>query len=252
MLGTDAYEKSYSDTKYREAKDHTDLFTALAGELEDIEAEYNRRGYAKRQRTFNISDSKEATFHATARPLEYQLDSAVRSVENFLPAPHEKDFVVRTYKRSQKVGWNNTHANKLELKLRNVRRIIIWFKDRYSMELRKRYWFEDSSIYVGGYGHVPLPEDTFTALIAELLFEDPKKIWPMSDFIDAIAVRKGVTLYSTDYEAIDYLLVKRCSQAINDKIEIAKGSKTKLVVCMKSQVKLNTKLFHILDRITTE
>ncbi len=252
MLGTDAYEKSYGDTKYLEAKDHTDLFTALAGELEDIEAEYTRRGYAKRQRKFDKSDLREATFHATARPLEYQLDSAVRSVENILPAPHEKDFVSRTYKRNQKIGWNVTHANKLELKLRNVKRIIIWFKDRYSMELRKRYWFEDNSIYVGGHGHVSLPEDTYMAIMAELLFKDPKKVWPMSDFIDAIAAKKGVTLYSTDYEAIDYPLVKRCSQALNDKIEAANGIKTKLVVCMKSRVKLNISLFHVLDRITTE
>jgi len=252
MLGADAYRTSYSDIKYREAKDHTDLLTALAGDLQDVEDDYNKFNFQTRKRTFDKNDQKENAYHQAAGLMEQHLDTAIKSLCIFLPTPHEQSTVERIYKKNKKIGWNDTSANRLELKIRNTKRIILWFKNEYSMVLRKRYWFENNSIYVGGHGHVPLPEDTFTTVVAKILFKNPDKIWPMADFMDAIAKEKDIPVSSIDYDEIDYSLVKRCSQAINDKITDANGFKTKLVVCIKSQVRLNTTLFHILDRITTE
>ncbi len=252
MLSPDAYEKSYGDQKYLEARDHTDLITALAEELEDIEAEYAYRKYDKRKRSFDKNDADQSTLHATALPLEYQLDAAVKSVQSISPAPREKSLIDKTYKKHLKVGWSNTAANRLELKIRNTRRIILWFKNSYSIELRKRYWYEDSSIYIGYGKYADLPENTFTSSLAKLLFNDPRKIWLMSDLIDELAKDKNITFETREYDDIDYLLIKRCCQSINDKVSAVKGSKIKLVDCTISRVKLNTKLFHVLDRITVE
>jgi len=252
VLGPDAYRTSYSDIKYREAKDHTDLLTALAGDLQDVEDDYERFNFQTRKRTFDKNDHQEDTRHRTAGFIEQHLDSAVKSLCVFLPAPHEQETVEKIYKKHRKLGWNDTPANRLELKIRNTKRIILWFKNEYSMILRKRYWFENNSIYVGGHGHVPLPDDAFITVIAKILFKNPDKIWPIADFMDAIAKEKGIPVSSTEYDEIDYPLIKRCSQTINDKITDANKDKTKLVVCIKSQVRLDTTLFHILDRITTE
>ncbi len=252
MLSADAYEKSYGDEKYREAKDYTDLITALAGDLEDVEATYERKKYGKRKRKFEKSDHRESEFHQSALPLEYQLDTAINSVKTFIPSPQEEVFIGRVYKKCYKLGWNYTPANRLELKIRNVRRIILWFKGRYSMELRKRYWYEDGAIYIGDGKYVGLPDDTFTSAIAKILFRNPSVEWRIPDLIDEIAMEKGIALHSPEFDVVEYGLVKRCCQTINDKVSTTKGQKVRLVDCKVSRVKLNTKLFHILDRITTE
>lgn len=249
MLSAKAYSQAYSYKEYKEAEDYSDLMTAFANDIEQVEENYLKYGYPNRKRKFDPKDREEAERHSICRPYESMLDTSVDHLMDFVPSPAEPPAIKKIYEKRIN-GWNDTHANRLETKIENAKQIIAWFQKQYPIILRKSFYYEDSFIYVGNGQFAKLPTNSNYDLLAKILFRDIHKVWTEDELIDELAHAKRISLETEEYYELKKTSLKRSCQLINDKVSDKNGKPTKLILYSKQSIRFDLELFHQIDRVS--
>ncbi len=251
MLDSKAYGQAYGYIEYKKARDYSDLITAFANDLEQVEIDYLKYGYPKRKRKFDSSNAEEAELHKICTPNERHIDVAFDHLKDFVINPNEPVIIQKFYDFRIK-SWNDTPANRLENKIENSKRIIEWFQEEYGVVLRKSYYYENCAIYVGNGNYAKLPKDANYTLIAQILFRDIHKEWKETDIIYELSLLKQITPHTAEYDQLFKTSVKRMVQHINDNVAKAANEKIKLLNHTNKTVSFNLDLFHQIDRVLAQ
>lgn len=252
MLDTKAYNQAYAYTEYKQAKDYSDLLTAFANDLSQVEVNYSLYGYPKRKRKFDLTDKKQAELHTVCRPVERHIDVAFDHLKDFSVNPNEPAIIQKIYDK-RIAGWNDTHANRLECKIENSKEIIRWYQNEYGVVLRKSYYYENGSIYVGNGVYAVLPKDANYTLLAQILFREIHREWSELELLHELASLKGITTHSAEYDELYETSIKRMVQHINKKVAAAsKDDKLKLLIYANKSVRFNLNLFKLIDRVVAD
>lgn len=145
MLSAKAYNQAYGYREYREAKDYSDLLTAFANDLQQVESNYVLYGYPGRKKKFDSDNREQTELHSICAPVERHIDIAFEHLRDWLILPTESQAIQRIFDKRIE-GWNDTYANRLENKIDNSKAIIKWFQDKYPIILRRSFYLENESI----------------------------------------------------------------------------------------------------------
>lgn len=220
MLGTEAYQLSYSSVPFQAATTLDELFTALVESVEDVELQYAQRKLSRLKKNFSPEETKVIQGHATATPLLYQLDSDISQFASFWPNEHERARIIEIFNRLPRGKKLPTSPlNSLHTKLSNSHQIIEYIADKYQIPLRiqRFYRYSNNYLYVSPSHYIHIRKGSVAEIILEQLFKNPEKPISNERLMRIVAKRLKIAYYTPEYDKIEGQIKSAC-RLINQKL----------------------------------